>query len=264
MYRLLAFAKYDERYVIPAARHTERARELDELACSLDYEGGPRHVRRGPLRGGVGQAGAVAVENFHALRHRQTTDAVVDPEQKSRRVNLLNWDGKGVPDGLFPEPSARSPGTEERHERSTRDDARSLTQPHRRHARCSSATPTTRRRRCCRLCRPSSRACPDDTRTRSPPSSTTGGSRGRRCAEHYVAVFDMKRRCCPYLTYWTHGDTRNRGAALVRFKQVYRASGAVPRDDELPDHLPSSSTSRPRWTLRPATTCSRSTARGSS
>lgn len=59
------------------------------------------------------------------------------------------------------------------------------------------------------------------------------GSLGR----HYVAVFDMKRRCCPYLTYWTHGDTRNRGAALVRFKQVYRASGAVPRDDELPDHL---------------------------
>lgn len=56
-------------------------------------------------------------------------------------------------------------------------------------------------------------------------------------AEHYVATFDMKRKCCPYLTYWTHGDTRNRGAALVRFKQVYRQAGAVPRDDELPDHL---------------------------
>lgn len=56
-------------------------------------------------------------------------------------------------------------------------------------------------------------------------------------AQHYVAVFDMKRRCCPYLSYWTHGDTRNRGAALVRFKQVYRESGAVPHDHELPDHI---------------------------
>ncbi|MHB1213144.1 MAG: nitrate reductase molybdenum cofactor assembly chaperone, partial [Candidatus Nanopelagicales bacterium] len=39
--------------------------------------------------------------------------------------------------------------------------------------------------------------------------------------EHYVAVFDMKRKACPYLTYWTDGDTRNRGRAILRFKQAY-------------------------------------------
>jgi nitrate reductase beta subunit len=42
MYRLLAIAKYDERYVIPKA-HRELASELMEQqgACGLDFEGGP-------------------------------------------------------------------------------------------------------------------------------------------------------------------------------------------------------------------------------
>jgi nitrate reductase delta subunit len=54
---------------------------------------------------------------------------------------------------------------------------------------------------------------------------------------HYVSVFDMKRRACPYLTYWTDGDTRNRGVAILRFKQAYEAAGFQPSDVELPDHL---------------------------
>ena len=54
---------------------------------------------------------------------------------------------------------------------------------------------------------------------------------------HYVEVFDMKRRACPYLTYWTHGDTRNRGMALVRFKQAYEEAGFTIGTEELPDHL---------------------------
>jgi len=53
----------------------------------------------------------------------------------------------------------------------------------------------------------------------------------------YVATFDMKRKACPYLTYWTDGDTRNRGFAIVRFKQAYLASGFDVGDSELPDHL---------------------------
>jgi nitrate reductase / nitrite oxidoreductase, beta subunit len=42
MYRLLAIAKYEDRYVIPQA-HTELARQLSEMpgACSLDHDGGP-------------------------------------------------------------------------------------------------------------------------------------------------------------------------------------------------------------------------------
>jgi hypothetical protein len=36
------------------------------------------------------------------LRDRQTTGTFVDPGDRVRRVNLLNWDGKGRPEGLFP------------------------------------------------------------------------------------------------------------------------------------------------------------------
>ncbi|GAB3815129.1 hypothetical protein GCM10027605_61860 [Micromonospora zhanjiangensis] len=40
------------------------------------------------------------------LVQRQTSDDVVDPGDKELRVNLLNWDGRGRPAGLFP-PRAR-------------------------------------------------------------------------------------------------------------------------------------------------------------
>ncbi|WP_182111802.1 MULTISPECIES: nitrate reductase molybdenum cofactor assembly chaperone [unclassified Actinotalea] len=53
----------------------------------------------------------------------------------------------------------------------------------------------------------------------------------------YVATFDLKRRCSPYLTYFSYGDTRKRGVALVEFKQACRRAGFEVVDDELPDHL---------------------------
>lgn len=58
----------------------------------------------------------------------------------------------------------------------------------------------------------------------------------------YVETFDVTRKCCLHLTYFLHGDTRNRGVALVRFKQLYREAGVelADREDagaELPDHL---------------------------
>ncbi|GGK76927.1 hypothetical protein Ppa06_38650 [Planomonospora parontospora subsp. parontospora] len=56
-------------------------------------------------------------------------------------------------------------------------------------------------------------------------------------AAHYVATFDLKRRCCPYLTYYAYGDTRKRGAALLRFKHAFRSAGFELADGELPDHL---------------------------
>ena len=103
MYRLLAIAKYDERYVIPPA-HAEQAHSLEELAteCSLNYEGGPGMGGSGPFGGGSGAPTPIAVENFHALKDRQTSETVASPEGKSSRVNLLNWDGRGTPAGLFP------------------------------------------------------------------------------------------------------------------------------------------------------------------
>jgi len=99
MYRLLAIAKYEDRYVIPAA-HAETAAGLEELAtgCSLDYEGGPGMA--GPFGEASGRNAPIAVENFHALANRQRSDAASDPG--ASRVNLLNWDGKGKPEGLFP------------------------------------------------------------------------------------------------------------------------------------------------------------------
>ncbi|MGW3138854.1 nitrate reductase molybdenum cofactor assembly chaperone [Streptomyces sp. NPDC001139] len=56
-------------------------------------------------------------------------------------------------------------------------------------------------------------------------------------ATAYVATFDHRKRCCLYLTYYTHGDTRKRGLALLRLKQAYAAAGRRLSDDELPDHL---------------------------
>lgn len=55
--------------------------------------------------------------------------------------------------------------------------------------------------------------------------------------QHYVLVFDMKRKACPYLSYWTDGDTRNRGRAILRFKQAYLEAGYDLGSEELPDHL---------------------------
>jgi len=54
---------------------------------------------------------------------------------------------------------------------------------------------------------------------------------------HYVETFDMRRKCSPYLTYWTYGDTRNRGMALLHFKEAYREAGVTIDEQELPDHL---------------------------
>jgi nitrate reductase beta subunit len=49
------------------------------------------------------------VENFHALRQRQTSDTFVDPADGRRRVNLLNWDGKGAAaDVMPPRPDSKS------------------------------------------------------------------------------------------------------------------------------------------------------------
>jgi nitrate reductase beta subunit len=101
MYRLLAIAKYEDRYVIPTA-HEERAHELEEIACSLDYDEGPGMYGSGPFGEASGRPVPVAVETFHALKQRQSSEAASGNESLRDRVNLLNWDGTGVPDGLFP------------------------------------------------------------------------------------------------------------------------------------------------------------------
>jgi nitrate reductase beta subunit len=66
----------------------------------------------GPFGQGSGAPVPVAVETFHALQQRQmgeTAGAGGPAGRRGRggggrsRINLLNWDGSGVPAGLFPE-----------------------------------------------------------------------------------------------------------------------------------------------------------------
>jgi nitrate reductase beta subunit len=108
MYRLLAIAKYEDRYVIPTA-YAERGHQLEEAGCSLDFEGGPGMYDSGPFGEASGRPVPVSIETFHALRERQSTTGFADPEDKGSRINLLNWDGKGRPAGLFP-PARRQDG----------------------------------------------------------------------------------------------------------------------------------------------------------
>ena len=56
-------------------------------------------------------------------------------------------------------------------------------------------------------------------------------------AARYVETFDLRRRASLYLTYYAHGDTRERGMALLRLKKLYRAAGLPMDSSELPDHL---------------------------
>lgn len=60
---------------------------------------------------------------------------------------------------------------------------------------------------------------------------------GTELASTYVDTFDLRRRCCLYLTYYSFGDTRKRGVALLRFTGTYRRAGFALPEGELPDHL---------------------------
>ncbi|WP_301125032.1 nitrate reductase subunit beta [Streptomyces cacaoi] len=79
MYRLLALAKYDERYVIPTAAVRD-AERLEEAAvpehCRLDEQGGPGMGGSGPFgdRSGRKALPLVSVEAFHGLRARHRTE----------------------------------------------------------------------------------------------------------------------------------------------------------------------------------------------
>lgn len=53
----------------------------------------------------------------------------------------------------------------------------------------------------------------------------------------YVDTFDSRRRGCLFLTYFSNGETRKRGLALLRIKQVYARAGLELAPEQLPDHL---------------------------
>ena len=56
--------------------------------------------------------------------------------------------------------------------------------------------------------------------------------------ERYVALFDRGRTTSLHLFEHVHGESRERGSAMVDLKQVYVRAGLQLRGGELPDYLP--------------------------
>jgi len=98
LYRLLAIAKYDDRYVIPKA-HAEDAGRLmsqhEQLFCSLDTEGGP----------GMGGMGPHGIRSFQpgAQPGEVATSQTFRGDDGKVHFNLLGWNGAGSSPHLFPE-----------------------------------------------------------------------------------------------------------------------------------------------------------------
>ncbi|ANE03757.1 nitrate reductase molybdenum cofactor assembly chaperone [Corynebacterium crudilactis] len=59
----------------------------------------------------------------------------------------------------------------------------------------------------------------------------------RAMQETYVETFDQRRRCSLFLSYYAVGDTRQRGTAILAFRQTLQQLGFESQRDELPDHL---------------------------
>jgi nitrate reductase / nitrite oxidoreductase, beta subunit len=98
LYRLLAIAKYDDRYVIPPA-HAEDAGRLmaqhEQLFCSLDTDGGPG-------MGGHGIQSFQPASSADGVATSQTFQA----DDGRLHFNLLGWNGQGSAPNLFPEDGA--------------------------------------------------------------------------------------------------------------------------------------------------------------
>ena len=232
MYRLLALAKYEERYVIPTAYAAEGAGVGgDRLLVVVRRRAG--HVRVGPLRRGQRRTGAVAVETFHALQQRQTTEGMAANADHPSRVNLLNWDGRGVPTGLFPGQEDASMKLRTANRPPTLADrlvwqSASYCWPTPTSSATIGSTPSTN----CWLM--------STTRRRTAGRAVAALRRTDllSAAIDYVDTFDLRRRSTMYLTYWTAGDTRNRGNAMHAFASAYRNAGVEPPTEEAADHLP--------------------------
>lgn len=56
--------------------------------------------------------------------------------------------------------------------------------------------------------------------------------------EEYVALFDRTPSLCLHLFEHVHGDSRDRGQALVDLSGVYKDAGLLINTEEMPDYLP--------------------------
>jgi nitrate reductase delta subunit len=56
--------------------------------------------------------------------------------------------------------------------------------------------------------------------------------------ERYVALFDRGRQTSLHLFEHVHGESRDRGQAMIDLQEVYRKHGLLLAEHELPDYLP--------------------------
>lgn len=57
--------------------------------------------------------------------------------------------------------------------------------------------------------------------------------------EEYVSLFDRQKQFSLYLFEHIHGDSRDRGMAMIDLKNLYKASNFdIPLGGELPDYIP--------------------------
>ena len=69
-------------------------------------------------------------------------------------------------------------------------------------------------------------------------SSQLSGRRLYDLEERYVLLFDRTRSLSLHLFEHVHGESRDRGQAMVELKELYAANGLEMPANELPDHLP--------------------------
>ena len=65
-----------------------------------------------------------------------------------------------------------------------------------------------------------------------------GGREIYELEEQFVLLFDRSRTLSLNLFEHVHGESRDRGGAMVSLVETYRAGGFDPVTSELPDHLP--------------------------
>ena len=206
---------------VPAARHRQVRRALrhpdrvqrrpgrppiEELACSLDVDGGPGMVRQRAVRRGRRAAPMpVAVETFHALRERQTSDRSPIPAVPRRPGQPAQLGRQGLPRRAVP---ARGTTTDDR--RRPRPDAVEQARMRDRLV-WQAASPAAR------LPRPSATARPDRPSDRAAAALSRPRSRARLTVASCDAPADHRspqlapttsrpstprRRCSLYLTYY--------------------------------------------------------------
>ncbi|WP_367352320.1 nitrate reductase molybdenum cofactor assembly chaperone [Achromobacter animicus] len=81
-------------------------------------------------------------------------------------------------------------------------------------------------------------AYPDAEETLQPLVSYLASNDLIPLQENYVATFDRNRSHSLHLFEHVHGESRDRGQAMVDLLETYRAHGFEPMVSELPDHVP--------------------------